>query len=56
VDDPVSARMALREVSGEDRALRRRKPKPRLFQYEVLHDPFVHADAKAPPARSIRPR
>jgi hypothetical protein len=43
VDDPVSARMALREVTGEDRALRRRKPKPRLFQYEVLHDPFAPA-------------
>lgn len=56
VDDPVSARLALREVSGEDRALRRRKPKPRLFQYEVLHEPFVRADAKAPRARSIRPR
>lgn len=43
VDDPISAGMALRAATGEDRAPRRSTPSPRLFQYHVLHDPFTAA-------------
>lgn len=40
VDGIAAARIALRLTTGEDRPPRRPAPRPRLFQYQALHDPF----------------
>ncbi|BDG02497.1 hypothetical protein [Anaeromyxobacter oryzae] len=41
VDSAAAARVVLRCVLGEDRIPRRPAPRPRLFQYHALHEPFA---------------
>jgi hypothetical protein len=45
VDSAPQASVVLREATGELRAPRRETPEPRLFQYHVLHGPFVPLSA-----------
>jgi hypothetical protein len=41
VDSAARVSVVLREITGEGRPPRRKAPTPRLFQYHVLHGPFV---------------